>query len=314
MFLVALVLTIPTLLAAMSQAVLPANARFLLLALGLPLLVVTIIVELLWLPASLMVATEAWARGEHPGFGEMLGRSWKASKLMRLLGVWLLIALAFGAIALLAFIVFAGVVMAGAAGADDPLTFFTSPAMAFVGVAALFIFFATSAIFVFLGIRWAMAGPAAVLDETGPLESLRRSVQLLKGRWWDLLLLFIMVVGISAVVYSVVAGPSFVIRFRDFDTTAARFGSGGFTPAGPAGVVAGISAWLAGILLSPLWFSSVTNFYLRARREVQGLSGEAIPGPAPGPDGESYPEQQDESPGYHEWRGDLPEQEHGDDR
>jgi hypothetical protein len=60
---------------------------------------------------------------------------------------------------------------------------------------------------IWLGVRWYFAAQAAVLEGTAPAASLRRSLELVDGRWWDvfgaLLVSGILAAGVSAIATAV---------------------------------------------------------------------------------------------------------------
>ncbi len=61
---------------------------------------------------------------------------------------------------------------------------------------------------IYLSVRWYFAAQAAVLDETAPSESLRRSAQLVHGCWWQVfgyLVVNSVVFGISITLVTLVA-------------------------------------------------------------------------------------------------------------
>jgi hypothetical protein len=53
--------------------------------------------------------------------------------------------------------------------------------------AVLILLLPTTLISIWLAIRFTMAGPALVLERLGPVQALRRSLTLSKGRWWPIL-------------------------------------------------------------------------------------------------------------------------------
>lgn len=153
---------------------------------------------------------------------------------------------------------------------------------------------------VIVGIRWMFAIPVVVLEQAGPLKALGRSWRLVRGSWWR-------VFGISLLVSLIVSFVSGIIR------TPFQLG-GIFTATGATGGVSTASVILSavGVIIStaltgPLQAGAQVLLYtdLRMRREGMDIAlqsavatgAQPLAGPPPGPSGPVPPGPPAPSPG-----------------
>lgn len=159
---------------------------------------------------------------------------------------------------------------------------------------------------VMVAIRWMFAIPVVVLEHAGPLKALGRSWRLVRGSWWR-------VFGISLLVSLIVSFVSAIIRtpFQVGDIFTTVGGPGGTGATGgvsTAGVIlSAVGVIISTALTGPLQAGAQVVLYtdLRMRREGMDIAlqsavatgAQPLAGPPPGPSGPVPPDPSAPSPG-----------------
>lgn len=137
--------------------------------------------------------------------------------------------------------------------------FMESPVLAVVGILLLIALAVAAGVVVYT--LFLLATPALILERLGPLAAIRRSVGLVRRRFWPVLGTYLLVWLIVAVIAAVIGWP---------------FGLPAILLGGPAALVAtAIGAVIVGILTTPLTHNAVTLIYYdqRVRSEALDLEG-----------------------------------------
>jgi hypothetical protein len=167
--------------------------------------VVTTVVSLVT-GAAMMLATDDLWRGVRPSLGDVLDRA--AGRIGPLIGSGLVVVLVIGGLVL----VFSGIIgaayISGVFGSSDGagIAVIALLAVALVAVASV------------VALRWSLAGPAIVLDSSGPLAGLNRSRALTRGKVWRLVGLYL-VLGLMAALASI--GASLLSTYAEVRALAA---------------------------------------------------------------------------------------------
>jgi hypothetical protein len=125
------------------------------------------------------------------------------------------------------------------------------------------------ALSVFLWVRWALAGPALLLEDQGVLASLRRSWRLLAGSWWrafGILLLTQIVVGVGS---SIVQAPFTVVGSLLIGVQDRPYASLPLTLLYL--VVSNIGTVVAGAIFYPFGAAVTALLYVDVRMRREGL-------------------------------------------
>ncbi|MBH5336669.1 hypothetical protein IHE55_18565 [Streptomyces pactum] len=221
------------------------------------------------------------------GRGIGAGEAWRAARpqLPRLCGLVLLLPLiVFGA--LLAG--FAPGVLLALAGAEE-----AGAALALLGG------FAGLGAGIWLWIRYSLAAPALMLEKAGVTTALRRSAKLVRGAWWRVFGIQLLVLVIVLVVEAVVEIPTSMVAMAFGGDSATDWLSGEDTSVSWTFLaVIGLGGVLSTTLTLPLTAGVTALLYIdqRIRREAldlelaraTGVPADGVPkpphGPGPGPD------------------------------
>lgn len=185
-------------------------------------------------------------------------------RFLRLIGLILLQMIIFGALIFIPY----GLMIAGIAA--------ESLALGFLGGLLLF---AALVFMIFLGVSWAFTIPAIGWEESGVIDALKRSWRLVKGDWWRVFGILILMGLIVSFAASIVLTPLYFIFLWDFFAAyfqiLTEIGMGGkpdltmfgdlFANFGTGiGILSGISTILQ-LLVAPL-YTVILYFDLRARK------------------------------------------------
>lgn len=144
------------------------------------------------------------------GCAEMLGEpmTWNDAlsrgfgiRFLRMIGLLLLQSLIIGGLVLIPY----GLLIAGIASESIVLGFF-----------GFFLVLGAVGFVVFLAVRWAFAIPALGWEDSGVIESLRRSWHLVGGNWWRVFGILILMAIIVSFASSIVLTPLYVVFLWDF--------------------------------------------------------------------------------------------------
>lgn len=185
-------------------------------------------------------------------------------RFLRLIGLILLELIIFGGLIFIPY----GLMIAGIAA--------ESLALGFLGG---LLFFAALIFMIFLGVSWAFTIPAIGWEESGVIDAFKRSWNLVKGNWWRVFGILILMGLIVSFAASIVLTPLYFIILWDFFAAyfqiLTEIGMGGrpdltmfadlFTNFGIGiGILTGISSVLQ-LLVAPL-YTVILYFDLRARK------------------------------------------------
>ena len=125
---------------------------------------------------------------------------------------------------------------------------------------------------VYLAVRWSLVLAAMMAEDIGPIRSLGRSWNLVRGSWWRTF-------GILLIVWVMWLVISYGLLIL-FTVIAALFSTGDFQAA-----VVQVAGTLLGAVLTPIWSIAITLLYfdLRVRKEgldLDQLAKQTSPGPA----------------------------------
>lgn len=213
------------------------------------------------------------------GRKETLGSAWRATRprigaiIGTLLLCWLIVG--FGWIAAVA--LSAGIGFALGAGAH------LVPLGVLLGVAGGI---TATVLAVWVAIRWSLVVPVVVLEGTGPSGSLGRSWRLVRGSWWrvfGILLLIQFIVGLASELIQAPFGLG-----SGLGNVFGPHGSGGVSIMGV--ILSGVGVIIAGAVTAPLLAGGVVLLYidLRMRREGMDIALRSAAGDAR-PPGEQSP-------------------------
>ncbi|MCA1839538.1 MAG: hypothetical protein ABR507_03655 [Actinomycetota bacterium] len=293
---------------------------------GYPLQFIALFASGIWLPVAIISATRMYATGTDPGVGGLLDEtaSWR---LFSYLGTTFLIFLLFFAAIIVAFIPAIGVGVSGAIANGGDITRAFRGGNGVLTVLTVLIGFALAATFgLIIYLRYGLAPVINVLERLGPAKSLKRSRDLMKGRWMDLFVLFVMVIAVTIVAYIVVLGPSLVVTFASGITrTTGPLAAPRLGPV--AAIVSGLSTYLYSIIITVISTGTLANFYLGIRgdeammerqQRVALMSGAPAAWPSQGSvqtdqgdvglgERQTYPGEQQDAPRDDENPGQFPE-------
>lgn len=276
-----------------------------------------------WLQASLIRATYEYATGVDPGIGGLLAKSSNLRRLFSLFGVQVILFLLWAAVGVIAAAPLVGVGVAGLAASGGDISKIFGGGFAGLLIISLLIGLSILIFFgIFIAFRYILAEQVNVLEKRGPAASLVRSRMMMQKRWPDLLLLYLILLGVAAagalalllpagIVASVGAPPDSVTTFSSpIELFAVRQ-----LPAVAAAVVA-LSGYLFGVFMTSVSLGAFTNFYLGVRgdealsapitADSSSWSG-SLELPAPGKD-HGYPGDQKQGAGDDRRPGDLAEE------
>lgn len=238
-----------------------------------------LIAATIWLQFCLITATRDYAIGQDPGVAGLLSKTANLGRLASFFGVKVILFLITLAAAIVAFVPVIGVVFAGLAGTGG--NFRRTFNSGFAGLIALSLLIGVGAflvVAVVIRFRYGLAGAVNVLEERSPPEALTRSRQLMRDRWWDLLLLLLILLGVGMAAFLIIGLPSLIVSFRRLSQfgfpaqIGTRFRNAPFLrslPTLPLGtaIVAALSTYLLQVFMTTISVSSITNFYLGIRGE-----------------------------------------------
>lgn len=252
----------------------------------LPVLIATGV----WLEFCLITATREYAVGNDPGMGGLISKT-AFGRLASFFGVKVILFLITLGVAIVTFIPFIGVLIAGGiASGGDLQRIFDSRFGALVVLTVIISVVAFLTITVIIRFRYGLAGAANTLEGKSPPEALGRSRQMMKNRWPDMLLLVIMLAGAGLVAWIVVGLPSLIVTFRRLAETGgmATIGRPGMLPFSrelpalplAAALVASLSTYLLQVIMTIVSVSAITNFYLGVRGDEVVAALAPLPAPA----------------------------------
>lgn len=119
---------------------------------------------------------------------------------------------------------------------------------------------------VWLYVRWSLAVPVAVIEQAGPVQSLRRSWRLTGRRFWWLLGTLLLVTIVATVVGSIAATP--------FQMLSLASGSATFV----AAVLVSLGSVVSGLITTPVTVNALTLLYTDRRVRQEGADLLPTPG------------------------------------
>ncbi len=126
-----------------------------------------------------------------------------------------------------------------------------------LGVVAALLALPATAAAVFVGIRLSLALPALVIEGIGPIAALRRSWELVRGRWWPVAGTLLLAGLVLSVVGAALAGvPSIAVVAASFEVQTA---------------VGAVATILASLIVEPVNAIIVLLLYLDQRIRGEGL-------------------------------------------
>jgi hypothetical protein len=125
-------------------------------------------------------------------------------------------------------------------------------------------FLAAGLVAIWLGISWTVAVPTIMVEKTGATEALGRSLRLIRGRWWPVFGVVVLVAVIRWVIGAVVGAASSAIAFAEPDNL--------FLAAG----VDTIQSMLTDIVLLPFAAAVVAVLYFDLRVRKEGFDLELL--------------------------------------
>jgi uncharacterized membrane protein len=266
------ILALPALFASLAQTSAfrtgPRGFRFDLasISLSLTLTLVSWFTIRVWLRAAIISATDDYAAGSDPGVGGLLSKS-ATSRLFSLLGTVGLIGLLFLGAALVASLPLLGVLVLSVARFGSLVLGGRFGALFGVAILLSVTTFVLLATLIFF--RYAMAPMVNVLEKTSPTAALARSREILRGRWPDLLVLYVILLGVGLFLALVFGGPSILISLGGGDGPGSLFnrflGPSNLSPG--AALVVALSNYLVQVAGAVINTGALTNFYLRLRPE-----------------------------------------------
>lgn len=121
---------------------------------------------------------------------------------------------------------------------------------------------------IWLAVAWSVAYPALLVEGTGGLSALRRSVKLVEGRWWAtcgrLAVAYILILVVGAVVTSVLLAPV------DDTSTAAL-------------LLEAVANLVVSVFTTPFLAAVTTLIYFDLRVRKEGWTGGEVAAPSPSP-------------------------------
>lgn len=238
-----------------------------------------------WLAYAVTAGVGLFSQGEDPGVGGLVRRSLSVG-LVRFGFTSLLVNLVIGLVVLVALIPF---FMSLASVDLNRLVRFD---LADGDIFRLLMGFLLSLPIIAIGLLFAylklgLATPASALEGTGPGASLGRSWTVTKGHMWEFFVMTFITGLITAALSVFVSGPAAMVSFPSDGPRGSELSSEFFEQQmfgrelGPAeAVVAGISAYLTAVLLTPFTAAMVANFFLLVRdpsRIPQARSSRLVP-------------------------------------
>jgi MFS family permease len=239
----------------------------------------------IWLQASLIRATYEYATGSDPGLGGLLARSSNPRRLFSLLGVQVILFLLWSAAGIVAAAPVIGVAVAGLAASRGDFRSMMNGGFAGLFIVALLIGLSIFAFFVVvIAFRYMLAAPVNVLEKLGAPASFGRSRRMMQKRWLDLLLLFLILLGIAiagalalllpaGIVASAGEPPTFPTVYSPNDLLAVRQ-----LPVLTAAVVA-LAGYLFAVFTTSVSVGAITNFYLGVRSDEAMSAAAAVSPP-----------------------------------
>ena len=207
-------------------------------------ILVTLIGSILVTAATTHLVASVYAGGRTPSVAESLRRA--LAKFLPLLGLTLLVALALLGCGVL---VLLGVLGGGAIAALG--VFFGG--LVWIGAAT------------YLYVSWSVAAPALMVEDAGVIGAMRRSLQLVRGRWWPMFGILLLVTILTSIINQIIATPFSLAgggASGMFTTGATDYSATGLILVGLGGIVAGlITQPFAAIVTVLLYYD------LRVRKE-----------------------------------------------
>ncbi|MFJ3782815.1 hypothetical protein [Streptomyces sp. NPDC090093] len=203
-----------------------------------------------------------------------LGTAWREARphLPRLLGLTLLLAVMGAGIMLVGLL--PGLVIGGAPGV----------ALAVLGgLAALLVD-------IWLMVRFSLASPALILERGGIVQALKRSTKLVRGSWWRIFGITLLIQLLTNVFTLIISIPFIAIGFVVDGEALSALSSGSAETFGwPFLIVTGIGGVITGAVTYPISAGVTVLLYVDQRIRREALDLELIraadrpdPGPAPG--------------------------------
>lgn len=228
-----------------------------------------------WLQASLIKATHGYATGSDPGVGRLLSSSSDLRRLVSLFGVQAILFLLGLGVVIVSFAPVFGVGVAGlAASGGDFNRMMSGGLVALLIISLIFGLALLAFLGLVLALRYGLAAAVNVIEKRPAPDSLSRSRSMMRGRWLDLILVYLMLVGtvIAGAVAlllpaTIVAGST--ASAQSVFPTDFQLGDFFRTPQFPVGAsaIVALSSYLHGILVSVITIGALTNFYLAIRGE-----------------------------------------------
>lgn len=237
----------------------------------------------IWRPVVLINATYRIATGAEASVAQAI-QGTSARQTLRFLGASALVGLVIITAVALVMIPFLGTLISAFLGSGG----FNIQVIRDLGgpLLALLIFSGLVALLVgaYLSIKLGLAGPASVIEERAA-TALPRSWNILRGRFWDFVVMGLLILAIGFGVFIAFGVPGMILQMRDVASspTGLNLGSGfsfsySFTGPGEAlrrvtaggltgvaGVVYAVGAFLMGAVLSPIQMGATANYFLMAR-------------------------------------------------
>ncbi|MGW1891763.1 DUF7544 domain-containing protein [Streptomyces sp. NPDC002004] len=211
-----------------------------------------------------------------------VGEAWRDARprLLRLLGLTLLLPLIAGVILTLGIV--PGVAVAASGSTDAGI------ALAFLGALGAMV------VAVWLTIRFSLASPALMLEKQGVLKSMGRSVKLVRGSWWRIFGIQLLAVVVADIIAAIIVIPFTLVAGAVSGDGIAGFLNGSGSVGWTFLVVTGIGTMVGRTLTLPIIAGVTVLLYIdrRIRREALDLElaraagvenhGTAAPGTVPG--------------------------------
>lgn len=251
----------------------------------------------IWLPVAAIRANEAISHGSEATFGSILGAATNM-RIFSFMGTQIVVGLLRMLVIVIAFAPFVGTMVAALAGAQgDFERALGGPQAALLGLSLLVGLGLGLVGTLVISLRYGLSGVVNVIERTGPIRSLGRSRELLKGRGFDYFLLLLLLLAVTLVAGLVLGGPRLIVAASNDLTKAAV----GLPPA--AAMVIGVSAYLSTIVTVLVSWGSRTNYYLHCMVEDPPASDQLLVAP----DGDQDPGKEQETSGHDENPWKLPE-------